>query len=318
MPTGTSGGWNKPKQPQRGSAASALGSRPKHPLLKGLIAGAAVVLVLGAVYFFMLDSKPKVEIKESTKPHRIKEVTPAPARTNAAPTNIEPKKLTREERNKRNIEILTQRYGTNMPPAIKSYIYYLKNPPKVSMSATSPTDFFTHTCERQIAAIMTVEPGAEFIIQPEYDERFDQDFINSMLDKIEIKPDDTEQVKELKQQMIETKAEITRICKEEGRKPSEVMNDHAKAMFDLGRYQTILMDQLREIRENPSMTDDDVKDAFAAANKMLEQKGLAPLYIPKLTRRTLQLQRSLERKAAAAADAAAKAAEKAAEAEKSE
>lgn len=97
--------------------------------------------------------------------------------------------------------------------------------------------------------------------------------------------------------MIETKKEIVEICRAEGKKPNEVLNEHAKTMYELGRYKALLREQLNEIRTNPDMSDDDVKDAFAAANKMLEQKGLPKVAVPKLTRRSLQLQRRLERKA---------------------
>ena len=207
------------------------------------------------------------------------------------------KSLSQDEKRLREIREIEDHFGTNMPAGLKTHLYYLKNPPKVSMQAKSPNDFFKHTSERQIAGTVFVDPGTFFLVQPTFDAQFDQDFINAMLDKIEVEDGDSDEVREKKRQMTELKKEIAAICKQEGRKPSEILNEHAKTMFELGRYKELLNEQIREIHDNPDMTDADVEDAFKAANVMLEKKGLPALNVPKLTRRAFKLQRLQERAA---------------------
>ena len=288
--------WNKPNSNTVDATSSSRSAgRGKMPRLRrGLLAGVIVVLGAGIAAGLLTSGEATSSSLQEKDRGLIKEATPSAAPTNAAPVK---KVLTKEEKVQQEIDMLTKKYGDDMPPSIKTHIYYLKHPPKVKMAAKGPHDYFTHFSERAIAGTVFAKPGAEFVIQPVYDERFNQDFMNSLVDKIEIKDSDSDEVKENKRMMIETKKEIVEICRAEGKKPNEVLNEHAKTMYELGRYKALLREQLNEIRTNPDMSDDDVKDAFAAANKMLEQKGLPKVAVPKLTRRSLQLQRRLERKA---------------------
>ena len=309
MPTGTSGGWNKPKQPQGGSGASPLGSKPKHPLLKGALAGAAVVLVaLGAVYFFMLGNEPKVEVKKTTKPHRIKEVTPAPARTNKVEVVAERPRKTQEELNAEFIKRCEEKYGTNMPAGLKTHIYYLKNPPKHVYTARKEYPFLKNEAERSIASVLYTEPGTFFLEPPTFGADFDQDFANAVASPIKIEPDDPEDVKQVKQFVTDMKKQIVDILKTEGKKPSELMTEQGQLMYDLGRFEERLAEALRAAEDNPEMSDADVEDLFKAANILRQKKGLGERPVPDLTTRTLDLKRKLRSEARRARKAALEAA----------
>ena len=85
--------WNKP------SAAPKPAPKKKPSALRGVAAGLVAVAVVAAGFFFLFSGDSgKVEIKKSEKkPSRIKEVTPAPAPTNAV-ANVPAKPKTFKER----------------------------------------------------------------------------------------------------------------------------------------------------------------------------------------------------------------------------
>ena len=283
--------WNKPTSNTVGATSSSRSSgRGKMPRLrKGLIAGAAVVVALGALCLWMFSGEEAQQDAASTKERgRIKEVAPA-----AAPTNTVSVKSKRNKEQIRNhlIKKIEEKYGTNVPANLKAPLHYLKNPPQQYFVRRNPHEYLSHSSERDIASVLMAEPGAFFVIQPEFGESFNQDFINAMLDKIEIKDDDPEEIRKVKQFVTDAKKEIATLVKTEGKKPSELMNEHAAMMFELGRFQNDLEDELNRVRNNPDLSDDDVKDFFAAANKLRQERGLPERPVPNLTRRGLLLQK---------------------------
>ena len=83
--------------------------------------------------------------------------------------------------------------------------------------------------------------------------------------------------------------------REEGKKPSEVMNEYAKMMYDLGKFERNIREMVSEARRNPELSDDDVIDFLEAANKLREERGLPPFKIPSLAKRGLMLAHRAER-----------------------
>ena len=283
-------GWNGSGQKGAAPAQPKVTAKKPSPI-RGLIAGGAVVALVVVAYFvfFSGTEKPKVE-KSDKERGLIKEVTPA-----AAPTNAAPVVKTRKEIDEDFIKKVTERYGTNMPPGLKAYVHHLKNPPKHKVKAMRRFPFLQHSSERSIADLLSAEPGEFFLVQPEYGATFDQDFANAMLDKIEIKDEDDAETRSVKEFVTNAKKEIAELVRAEGKKPSELMNEHAKLMFELGRFEDNLARELQKARENPDLTDDDVKAMFDAANVLRQKKGLPERKVPSLTRRSLQMERYRER-----------------------
>ena len=260
---------------------------------------AAGTIVIGAILFIALSSKEKkteVVPQKQTPKKEVKVETPKPIipKTNATPVKV----LSKREQKLKEIR---DKYGDNIPDNYKAIVYFLENPPQKRFKAKGTHSYLRHPSERQIAGVVLVEPGTYFVIKPEFDASFDRDFVNALLDKNEPNEDDSEEVRMVKKEISEIKKEISDACRKEGRKPSEVLNDHAAAMYELGRYQRELEGELDKIYADPTLTDAEVEDFCAAANKMLESKGLKSLPLPNLTRRSVRLQhfqRMAERKAA--------------------
>ena len=104
--------------------------------------------------------------------------------------------------------------------------------------------------------------------------------------------------------------EIADACKAGGKKPSEVLNEHATAMYELGQYQRNLEEELNKIRANPDLSDNDVEDFCKAANALLASKGLPQMPLPSLARRGIRLKHAQRRAEKRAAKKAAEGADK--------
>ena len=277
-------------------------SVPQFPKVKKLIVFGVTLLVIVLGVFFLFNSnksKPNAETKEVVVPQKVVEVKPI---VKKAPTNQPPVKVLSKREQK--LKEIRDKYGDNIPDNYKAIVYFLENPPKKKFKARGTHSYLRHPSERQIAGVVLTEPGTYFVMKPEFDSAFDRDFVNALLDKNEPNDDDSEEVIMVKNEIREIKKEISEICRKEGRKPSEVLNEHAATMYELGRYQRDLEDELNKIYASPDLTDKDVEDFCLAANQMLEQKGLKPMTIPNLTRRSIRLrhyQKMAERKAAKAA-----------------
>ena len=279
-------------------------SKPISPaVIRSAVAGLIVVALAGALYLVISKDKAEEPVEEIKKSELIKEVQPAIVQK---PVVEEAKVLTKEEKIQKEISDLERLYaGKEMPQGVKTHLYYLKHPSKVSLRPSGPHDYLRHASEREIAGVVLVEPGTFFAVEPEFGESFDNDFAAALVDRVDISKDDSEEVRQVKNEVEQLKHDIAKMCRDEGRKPSEILTEHAKMMYELGRYQMELEDQLNAIRKNPEYSDADVEDFFAAANEMLKNKGLPEMKTPNLTRRAFKLQKlreKAERKAAQSAE----------------
>ena len=286
--------WNRPSEGGKDERGGLGKARPRR---FGLVVAAAVAALCAAVVVYFFHDSGRTVPKTPEKPSSGKIVEVAPAATNRAGKAEEPAKpLTAEEKRLKEIAEIEARYaGKEMPNGIATHLYYLKNPPKISITTKRPYDCFAYTAERSIASLVLAEPGTEFLDQLEFGASFDNEFVNALLAKNEPAEGDDEKTLAMKSAVDEAKHEIARICREEGKKPSEVMNEYAKMMYDLGKFERNIREMVSEARRNPELSDDDVIDFLEAANKLREERGLPPFKIPSLAKRGLMLAHRAER-----------------------
>ena len=272
------------------AAKRPVGGAKKSPsVMRGAFAALAVVaLAAGAWWWMVRSGGAPSEPAEDTRPKEKKIVEPRKPSPPPAKTEQAPKEERLTEREKR-LKYYRDKYGDNIPENLKPVVYFLENPPQKTFRIQGDTPYLRHPSERHIAGLVLKEPGTFFVMKPEYGEAFDKDFVNALVDKIEVNDDDPEDVRRMKEEVELVKKEIAAICRKEGKTPSEVMNEQAAAMFELGRYQRDLEAELDRIYDNPDLSDAEVDDFCKAANKMLEGKGLAPLALPDMTRRSVRL-----------------------------
>ena len=146
---------------------------------------------------------------------------------------------------------------------------------------------FNHKCENLIASYLTLKPGEGMIGSPVLGERFRQQFLKSLEEPIIVTKDDSPEDAQLKRDMIATKIEL-KARMDEGEDICKILSDTHKEVQDLARYKSMLQKEVREAAKNPDMTMEDVDDLVEAANKMLEEKGIAPMKLGPISRRLIQ------------------------------
>lgn len=276
--------------------AAAKTGKGNKPLLFAFAGGIAVVAIAITAWMLTGTEAAKEESKEKTK-GRIADVEPA--KVSPKPEQPAPEKrkrykdLSREEKLAR----IRAKYGDNIPDNLKGEVYFLENPPQQTFHpAKSKSDIFKHRSEQIIASLLRIEPG-DFILQRrKYDAKFDKDFEASLAEPIEFEDTDTDEQRELKQAVIDTKAEIVERMKE-GARPSELLNDAADNLYELGRYKRDLQEQLAKFKMDASYTDQDIEDFVNAANQMLRSKGASEIPMPRFFMRRISLKLAARRAA---------------------
>ena len=109
-----------------------------------------------------------------------------------------------------------------------------------------------------------------------YDWRFDKSLAKSFAEEIEFLPEDTQEERQIKEDVIAAKKEL-KIAIARGEKASDIMNEARKELLRLYRYRDNLEQEIKLKRDSGEMSEADVKDYIDAANSLLERNGIKPL-----------------------------------------
>ncbi len=296
--------WNAPqsgKMPQR--VKSNGGVRPL------FLAGAAlvVVAVVGIVAWLIMGGE---KLLEKAEPSKVKKTSPIKT---VAP-DLEPiKTLAKEEppsfRTNRWGEvvkrkkpetyvdergILRYKKGNGRVPNPDDF----KNPIRISTRGNMHE--FKHPVENEIAALIMAQPGEPLVGEPDYS-NMKQDFVNALIDKIEISEDDSEMDRELKQNVEELKKELAERVKN-GEDIVEIFKEARRELRMSADYKQNLNEVVLEQLYDPDISDEDLATTMQAANKMLEDKGIEPISetrFLKVRKRMLRAQARRDAEAAA-------------------
>ena len=109
-----------------------------------------------------------------------------------------------------------------------------------------------------------------------YDSRFESDYIKSLSTPIIVKDDDPPDVAAMKRAMIDAKIEISDRMRQ-GEKLSDILEETRSELMRLSKVKRDIERLVREETQNPNITEGEVADYIAAANKLLEKEGIAPI-----------------------------------------
>lgn len=138
---------------------------------------------------------------------------------------------------------------------------------------------FEHQAEREIARLLSIEPGKFFIGNANYGPRFRQSFAEAVANPTPILEDDDEETISLKKQVNEVKADLAQRLKD-GEDIVQIMKDTEKELRTLATFRNDMMKELTALRFDESVTEQDYKDFVEAANRMLKERGLKELSSP--------------------------------------
>lgn len=146
--------------------------------------------------------------------------------------------------------------------------------------------FNTH-CENEIACYLTMTPGETLVGSPHYSKKQLSEYIKALDEPMIYNKEDTEFHRELRQAVEETKADLKKRLAA-GEDIGEIFSSTREEFQDLARYKVTIQEMLSELKRNPATTIEDVDLFVEAANRKLEEKGVAPLKLGVITRRMLQ------------------------------
>lgn len=172
-----------------------------------------------------------------------------------------------------------------------------KNPTRISTRGNMHE--FKHPVENEIAALIMTQPGEPLVGEPDYS-NMKQDFVNALLDKIEIGEDDSELDRELKRNVEEMKKELSERVKN-GEDIVEIFKEARRELRASAEYKNSLGELLQEQLYNPEISDEDLASTIKAANKMLEAKGIEPIGETRFLKVRNRMLRAQERRRAEAA-----------------
>lgn len=144
---------------------------------------------------------------------------------------------------------------------------------------------FASNAENALDGIVNQAMGDRFL--GDFDEKaFEREFLDSIDNKIEITDEDNEDEVRRKLQMIDIKKELF-AAHENGESVGEIVKGMRDAVNQSADLRDNLIADLVTLKKSDA-TPSEIEDFYAAANKILEQHGIKPLYSPATIRQKLQ------------------------------
>lgn len=231
------------------------------------------------------DRKPTDRPTAQPKPKRIADVVPL---SPAAKTNVG--EVTEKE-DRKSLEWLKKHDKRYIVPedAVRrpNGRLYTKNgrrileklPARTIRADAGRKRVFEHQAEREIARLLSIEPGKFFIGNSNYGLKFKQSFAEAVASPTPILEDDDEATIALKKEVNEVKADLAQRLKN-GEDIVQIMKDTEAELRTLATFRNDMKKELTALRFDESVTEQDYKDFVTAANRMLKERGLKELSSP--------------------------------------
>ena len=291
--------WNVPqggKTPQKRKSNG--GVRPLFMVVAALIVVATVGIIV-----WMVSSGQTETVVDEGKPAKKKVAVITEAKPDIAPLKPEVKpeepsyrtnrwgKIVKRQKPETYVDergVLRYKKGNGRVPNPEDF----KNPTRISTRGNMHE--FRHPVENEIAALIMTQPGEFLVGEPDYD-ALKRDFVNALIDKIEIDEEDSELDKELKQNVEELKKDLAERVKN-GEDIAEIFREARRELQQSAQFKQNIDELVQEQLYNPDISDEDLTTTFEAANKMLEAKGIEPMSEKRMLRARSRMLRAQERR----------------------
>ncbi len=280
--------WNRSEENDGGAASTKqCGGGPssvqrlRPTWVRGLIAG-CIVVAAGGIALFVLRGGEDVQNPKSASAKKVlAEVAPAkPTPQPAAPEKSKP-----VDPNARPTKVGEMVNGYVKLPSgrIHKVTGVITN--SIANRPKAKYQIFDRRCNNEIAAYLTIKPGDTIVGTPNYNGRFKKDFIESLKEPIIVSPDDSPEDAQLKRDVIAARLEL-KDAMDRGEDIEKIMLDTRAELQNLMVAKMELKHMFFEERKN-CKTDQEVEELFNACNKVLEEKGIAPITYGPITKRNL-------------------------------
>lgn len=163
---------------------------------------------------------------------------------------------------------------------------------RVTDYAKSQYSIFEHRSDNEIAAILMMRPGDTVVGTRRYDRWFSRQFLKSCETPIEFLPTDEPWKIDLKRAVIQARKDLKEAY-DRGEDIEAIMTESRQQLQDLARYKQSIK-QLYVSNMKECETPEQVEALGLAVNKMLEEKGCAPMDFTPLTKQSLLKDKTYE------------------------
>ena len=160
-----------------------------------------------------------------------------------------------------------------------------RGPRKNGVEVIRDRRLFVSNAENALDGIVNQEMGDRFL--GDFDEKqFEKEFLAAMINKIEVTEEDNEDEARRKLEMIDMKKELFAAYKR-GESIGEIVKAARDEINKAADLRDNLIAELVEIKKSQA-SPQEIEDFYVAANKMLAEKGVRPLYSPATIKQKLQ------------------------------
>ena len=267
-----------------------------------LIIVSFVVLFLVLIAWLMLPSAENIENDES-KPRTKKIATTKKLKEKRSPkavTNVvrrtKGKSDKSKERPPQRVGEIRDGYRLLCDGTLHRVLGVVTNTPgKFSIADKT----FKHSADVELGNLLMVEPGDDLLGDTAGMYRgFNKEFDEALAEPIEYSDDDTPIQREMKQAVNELRKEL-KDRRANGEDIEKIMEDTRNQLKELSLYRQELEDEVRKLSTD-DLTQKDYEDLVAAANQMLNERGIKPLEMPSTVRHAIRLRKIQEEAAAKA------------------
>lgn len=270
-------GWNG----SDGTKPQKVEEKKSPSIGKGIVAGVIVVALAAIACYFILipDGKSPVVESEESKTSEVAQVK----------NDTIPDVTATNKPQKAEVEVVDGIPQKGLWTNDQGVVYFngLILPHSRRKDRPRPAyAIFDSQSENEIACLLMTEPGTQFFGTPRYGEKFEKDFMKSCERPIVISQDDSDYVKELKRLMIDTKIDL-RNRMADGESLGKIISDTREELQRLGVIKRDLQFTIREMVRKDATSEADVDNIIESANKILADKGIAPLKMTPILKRSL-------------------------------
>ena len=283
--------WNGSSEKNTSGTSAAKrpvgGARKSPSIMRGAFAALAVVALAAGAWWWLARRAPEPVAPEKPKrptkasPPVVAKPTPQPKpKDYSALDNIQLRRLPESETN-------------NLTEAQVKYwrMFHPWPPPDKDQPKAKHGKYhiFETRADNEIAFVLATEPGTMVIGNRSVGPDFESRFLKSLEKPIIVSKDDSEYEQNLKRAVIEAKLNL-KDALDRGEDIGKIMDEARDELQKMARYRAQLEKEATVLLHRGAMGAADAEDVIKAVNKMLEEKGIAPIELNSMSRLAMKYQ----------------------------
>ena len=283
--------WNGSSEKNTNGTSAAkrpVGGAKKSPsIMRGAFAALAVVALAAGAWWWLARRAP-----EPVAPEKPKRPTKASPPVVAKPTPL-PKPKDYSSLDNIQLRRLPESETNNLTEAQVKYwrMFHPWPPPDKDQPKAKHGKYhiFETRADNEIAFVLATEPGTMVIGNRSVGPDFESRFLKSLEKPIIVSKDDSEYEQNLKRAVIEAKLNL-KDALDRGEDIGKIMDEARAELQKLARYRAQLEKEATVMLHRGEIGAADAEDVIKAVNKMLEEKGIAPIELNSMSRLAMKYQ----------------------------